>query len=102
LGYDSGRPGRVRRVADRPLAEDIKRAWKGMGRNMKKESKKLTREERAHEYQLKTITGMSQQKDEVNALGYFSHMRATTIELPTGLTPKQALEIMTNGDCGEP
>ena len=66
---------------------------------MKKESKRLTKEERTCEYQLKTITGMTQQKDEANALGYFSHMRAKTIELPTGLTPAQALEIMTNGDC---
>ena len=65
---------------------------------VRKGSKKLSQEERAHEYQLKTITGMTRETDYPNALGYFSHMRSTRIELPP-IGIKQALEILNNGDC---
>jgi len=59
---------------------------------------KLTKEDWFYERQLKRITGMTGQKDEANALGYFGTLRTKKIELPP-MEIQQALEIMSNGSC---
>jgi hypothetical protein len=58
-----------------------------------------TYDERSWDKEIKKKIGMT--KFRINPLGAFVTERARVLDVPPGLTVRQWLEIMRNGDCGE-